>query len=65
MQKKIIRVYDSFGGPGQHYLDVLFRYLQDEHQDKKKEPLPDADQWQLICTTRDTPRQNNCTFPPN
>ena len=41
------------------FLHALFRYIQDEHKDKKKAPLPDADQWQLVPCTHDTPQQEN------
>ena len=59
VQEKRIQFYDSMGGRGQSYLDNIFRYLQDEHVDKNKCLLPDADQWQLIPCTADTPRQRN------
>lgn len=62
MQEKRIQMYDSCGGPGMHYLENIFRYLKDEHQDKKKCPLPDADQWTLVPCTTDTPRQANCKY---
>jgi len=60
MQEKRIQFYDSMGGSGMNYLEDLLRYLQDEHQDKKKCPLPDLDQWELVTCTPDTPRQRNC-----
>jgi len=41
MQPKRIQFYDSMGSGGENYLLDLFRYLQDEHQDKKGCPLPD------------------------
>lgn len=59
MQEKRIQFYDSLGDSGREYLQHLFRYLQDEHMDKKKAPLPDANKWQLVECTRDTPRQTN------
>jgi len=59
IQEKKIQFYDSFGSPGTEYLDHIFRYLQEEHQDKKKCPLPDIDQWKLVECTRDTPTQGN------
>jgi sentrin-specific protease 1 len=62
MAKKKIQIFDSLGSSGQIYLEALFRYLQDEHVDKKKKPLPDQDQWELIPTTSDTPRQRNGTL---
>ena len=42
-----------------HYLEFLKRYIADEHQDKKKEPLPDAEEWELVPCERNTPRQRN------
>lgn len=59
MAEKRIQVYDSMGSGGQHYLDSIFRYLQDEHLDKKKCPLPDLDQWELVTCTASTPQQRN------
>ena len=59
MTEKRIQIYDSMGSGGQHYLDSLFQYLQDEHMDKKKSPLPDVEDWILVGTTPDTPRQRN------
>lgn len=59
MQKKQIQFYDSFGSGGSTYLKTLFQYVQDEHMDKKKCPLPDIDEWELVGTTPDTPRQRN------
>ena len=66
MAKKKIQIFDSMGSSGDMYLQALFQYLQDEHMDKKKKPLPDLDQWEFIPTTPDTPRQRNgeyCTVP--
>ena len=59
---KRVQIYDSMGG-GSNYLESIFQYLQDEHMDKKKTPLPDIDDWELIECTSDTPRQRNgkCT----
>lgn len=57
--EKRIQMYDSLGGDGMMYLEAIFKYLQDEHVDKKKALLPQIDEWQLISTTRDTPRQRN------
>lgn len=56
------RFYDSFGGDGMEYLQHVFRYIQDEHLDKKKSPLPDIDEWKLVPCTNDTPRQGNGTL---
>jgi Ulp1 protease family, C-terminal catalytic domain len=62
MQEKRIQIYDSMGSSGKTYLEAIFNYLKDEHMDKKKKPLPDQDQWELISTTRDTPQQRNGTY---
>lgn len=59
MKEKRIQIYDSMGSNGNRYLDALFNYVQDEHMDKKKTPLPDVDSWQLVPTQGDTPRQTN------
>ena len=60
MVEKRIQVYDSIGPDGgQHYLDSIFQYLKDEHLDKKKCPLPDLDQWELVTCTTNTPDQRN------
>ena len=59
MEKKRIEIFDSMGGSGRVYLDALFQYIKDEHMAKKGSPLPDEDQWELVPTQRDTPRQRN------
>jgi Ulp1 family protease len=59
MRDKRIQVFDSLGGKGHMYLEAIFKYLQDEHMDKKKSPLPDVEEWKLIPTRNDTPRQLN------
>jgi Ulp1 protease family, C-terminal catalytic domain len=59
MREKRIQVFDSLGGDGIMYLEAIFKYLQDEHVDKKKTPLPQLDEWQLLTTAADTPRQKN------
>jgi hypothetical protein len=61
MKEKRIQAYDSMGSSGRRYLDAIFRYINDEHIDKKKQPLPDKDQWVLVETARDTPQQRNGT----
>jgi sentrin-specific protease 1 len=61
IQEKRIQFYDSMGDDGMMYLEALFQYVKDEHQDKKGSPLPDQDQWRLVACTRDTPRQLNGT----
>ena len=49
----------SQGDHGLDFLQAIFRYIQDEHLDKKKTPLPNADEWELIPCTPDTPQQEN------
>lgn len=62
MEEKRIQFYDSMGDPGEDYLQHFFRYLKDEHMDKKKIPLPEADSWKLVPCTNDTPQQRNGKF---
>ena len=59
MEDHKIQYYDSFGGSGEMYLQVLLQYLQDEHLDKKKTPLKNPELWELVPCTNDTPRQQN------
>jgi sentrin-specific protease 1 len=59
MQEHKIQYYDSLGGSGKHYLHTLLRYLQDEHLDKKRTPMPSPELWNLVPCTEDTPRQLN------
>jgi hypothetical protein len=54
--------YQSIGVNGILCLQNLFRYLQDEHLDKKKTPLPNANHWQLIPCQSDTSQQQNGKF---
>ncbi|KAL7564634.1 hypothetical protein ACA910_009323 [Epithemia clementina (nom. ined.)] len=60
IQERRIQFYDSLGSSGMDYLRYILRYLQDEHLDKKKRPLPDVDDWKLVpCDVENTPRQLN------
>ena len=59
MEEKRIQVYDSLGDNGDKHLHNMYRYLKDEHLDKKKTELPGIGDWQLITTTKETPRQKN------
>jgi hypothetical protein len=61
MQEKRIQFYDSMGNGGMKYMESLFKYVKDEHQEKKGSPLPDQDLWRLVTCTRDTPCQSNGT----
>ena len=60
IQEKRIQFYDLMGGDGVGYLENVFDYLKDDHQDKKKKPLPEADQWTLVQCRDNTPHQHNC-----
>ena len=59
MSEKRIQFYDSMSGSGDRYLEGLMQYLKDEHMAKKGCPLPDADEWELVESTPDTPQQRN------
>jgi len=60
MQDKRIHFYDSLGSDGMDYLEAIMQYVKDEHKDKKKAPLPNDDEWELVpCDPRTTPRQLN------
>ena len=59
MKKKEIQIVDSLGWTNERYLKALFQYLQEEHLDKKKEALPDMDQWKLLSTPENAPQQKN------
>ena len=63
MQEKKVQMFDSMGAGGSYHLDAIFRYIQDEHKDKKKSPLPNPEEWTIVPTTTDTPRQKNGEFP--
>jgi Ulp1 family protease len=65
---KRVAVYDSLAGNHDHTLELLLRYVQDEHLDKKKTPL-DVSDWKKD-TPKGIPQQKNmsdcgvfaCTF---
>ena len=59
MEEQRIQYYDSLGGSGKMYLQVLLKYLEDEHMDKKKTPMKSPELWKLVSCTDDTPRQQN------
>ncbi|KAG6609116.1 putative SUMO protease [Phytophthora cinnamomi] len=58
MTEKRIQYYDSMHGSGAQCLKVLFRYLHDESEHKKKQKF-DEEGWELVACTPDTPQQNN------
>jgi sentrin-specific protease 1 len=59
MEEEKIQYYDSLGGSGKRYLQVLLQYLQDEHLDKRKCPMKSPELWTLVPCTVETPRQQN------
>jgi len=60
MQKKQIVYYDSMSGSGKEKLNLLLKWLQDEHKDKKKSPLPNVESWVLSNSPQiSTPQQQN------
>ena len=55
-----IRSYDSWNDPEHdNHLESVFRYLQDEHMERKGFPLSDRATWTFIPCTADTPQQDN------
>ena len=59
--KKTITYYDSMGGLGNSVLQLLHRYLKEEHLKKKKCPLPNPDEWKMVSPGRRIPQQHNCS----
>jgi len=57
VKNKSINYYDSMNGNNQTCLDLLQRYLQEEHQDKKKAPM-DLSGWKQEIK-KDIPQQMN------
>ncbi|XP_023321487.1 sentrin-specific protease 1 [Eurytemora carolleeae] len=57
LKKKEINYYDSMGGNNQQCLDLLFKYLKEEHQDKKKSELS-TEGWKLTLV-KGIPQQMN------
>lgn len=57
MRRKTVSYYDSMGKPNVQCTEAIFRYLQDEHAEKKGSPF-DTKGWQLKCV-RDVPQQMN------
>ena len=58
-QEQTIHFYDSGKKPmpGTHYLDIVRRYLSDEHRLHLRAPLPPT--WRVIENQPSTPRQPN------
>ena len=59
VQEKRIQVYDSIGDSYREYARTMLCYLDDVHKLTKGSPLPDIENWSLIGTARDTPKQTN------
>merc|ERR1711971_302796 len=57
MKRKKICYYDSMGGNNNECLDLLYKYLKEEYQDKKKAEF-DASGWERIIE-KDIPQQMN------
>jgi sentrin-specific protease 1 len=61
MQEKRIQYYDSIDGSyrtGRRYIELLLRYVSDEHMRVYGSPL-EVGEWELWCSTRSTPTQEN------
>mmetsp|Transcript_35915 Transcript_35915/g.86539 ORF Transcript_35915/g.86539 Transcript_35915/m.86539 type:complete len:113 (-) Transcript_35915:504-842(-) len=62
-EEQRIQLYDSYRKrirPRPELLNSLFRYLDDEHKDKKASSLPYKDRWDLIdVQLNETPAQTN------
>ena len=59
MKKRRIQIYDSMGYNRVDYTRLLYRYVHDEHLDKKGYALPDAKLWELNSSQQNTPLQDN------
>ena len=57
--EKTITYYDSMGGGGRNVLQILLRYLKDEHENKKHSSLPNPEEYQLISLGTSIPQQSN------
>jgi len=57
VKKKSVNYYDSMGGNNQQCVDLLFKYLKEEHMDKKKVEF-DSTGWDS-CILKDIPQQMN------
>ena len=62
IQGKTIESVDSLGlhdEDSEERLELLKDYLEREHKAKKGNPLPNANEWELIGSSEDTPQQEN------
>jgi len=58
VEEKRIQYYDSMGGTDWNKLEGLLQYLKDEWKAKKGGEM-NADEWELVGCSKDTPRQMN------
>eukprot|EP00949_MAST-11_sp_MAST-11-sp1_P004986 g4986.t1 len=60
-KKREVLFIDSMAGGGKVYRDAFLRFLADEHEHKKKAPLPQAvlDTWTTRATGASLPQQRN------
>mmetsp|Transcript_25525 Transcript_25525/g.61786 ORF Transcript_25525/g.61786 Transcript_25525/m.61786 type:complete len:499 (-) Transcript_25525:65-1561(-) len=60
MRHKRFLFLDSLNGTCLAFPKYMMEYLRLEHEDKKKSPLPDQDEWTTeLVTVQDVPRQRN------
>mmetsp|Transcript_114533 Transcript_114533/g.262803 ORF Transcript_114533/g.262803 Transcript_114533/m.262803 type:complete len:387 (-) Transcript_114533:60-1220(-) len=60
MRRKRFLFLDSLNGTCGAFAKYMMEYLRLEHEDKKKSPLPDQEQWLTeLVTVQDVPRQRN------
>eukprot|EP00929_Paragymnodinium_shiwhaense_P035884 TRINITY_DN19311_c3_g1_i1.p3 TRINITY_DN19311_c3_g1~~TRINITY_DN19311_c3_g1_i1.p3 ORF type:complete len:124 (-),score=21.28 TRINITY_DN19311_c3_g1_i1:73-444(-) len=60
MKEKGFRYFDSmFCNPHANFVPFLRKYLNDEHQAKKKAPLDGVDSWELLQWPDVIPQQKN------
>ena len=59
--RRTVSYYDSMGDDGDEYTGSVFRYLCDEHVNKRGgTELADSEEWKILGCSKDTPRQENC-----
>merc|ERR1739841_34873 len=59
MREKAFYYYDSLSGRVEKFEETWKKYLQDEHQNKRKADLPDADMYFEHPPKYQPPQQNN------
>ena len=59
--RRTVSYYDSMGDDGDEYTGSVFRYLCDEHVNKRGgTELANSEEWKILGCSKDTPRQENC-----